>query len=225
MGNTNTTRKKYQRIAALYDLLDLPFETRRYRPIRGRLFEGVRGRVLDAGVGTGRNIAHYPPGTHVTGIDLSGAMLARAGNRLARHQTQHGGQPQALVELLEMDVMHTTFPDNHFDAITASFLCCVLDGTQQLPALIEMGRICKPGGTIRIMEYAYSEHLFKRAIMRLWAPWVRWAYGATFDRNTEQYVEAAGLTLLEQRNVFQDIIKLLVVTPREQPGASAAESG
>jgi hypothetical protein len=47
---------RYERIAPLYDLLDLPFEYSRYRKIRPLLFQGLTGRVLDAGIGTGRNI-------------------------------------------------------------------------------------------------------------------------------------------------------------------------
>ena len=49
--------------------------------------------------------------------------------------------------------------------------------------------------------------------MRLWAPWVRLMYGATFDRHTERYVQAAGLRLVEERFLFKDIIKLLVLRP------------
>ena len=51
---------RYERIAPLYDLLDLPFEYSRYRKIRPLLFQGLKGRVLDAGIGTGRNIQFYP---------------------------------------------------------------------------------------------------------------------------------------------------------------------
>ncbi|MDA1315456.1 MAG: hypothetical protein O2968_19175 [Acidobacteria bacterium] len=50
--------------------------------------------------------------------------------------------------------------------------------------------------------------------MGLWAPWVRWMYGVTFDRRTEQYVDAAGLKLVEERFLFEDIIKLLVLRNR-----------
>jgi ubiquinone/menaquinone biosynthesis C-methylase UbiE len=42
------------------------------------LFQGLSGRVLDAGVGTGRNFPYYPPSTKVVGIDISPAMLTRA---------------------------------------------------------------------------------------------------------------------------------------------------
>ena len=76
-----STLQRYQRIAPLYDLLDLPFEYRRYRRIRPLLFEGLSGQILDAGVGTGRNAPFYPPGTSVVGIDFSPAMLARAARR------------------------------------------------------------------------------------------------------------------------------------------------
>ena len=76
-----STFERYQRIAPVYDLLDLPFEYRRYRRIRRLLFHGLSGRLLDAGVGTGRNFPFYPPGSTVVGIDISPAMLARAERR------------------------------------------------------------------------------------------------------------------------------------------------
>jgi hypothetical protein len=49
--------------------------------------------------------------------------------------------------------------------------------------------------------------------MRLWAPWVRWAYGATFDRATEGYLAEAGLEAVETRFLYRDIIKLIVARP------------
>jgi ubiquinone/menaquinone biosynthesis C-methylase UbiE len=76
-----STFERYQRIAPLYDLLDLPFEYGRYRRIRRLLFQGLSGRLLEAGVGTGRNFPFYPPGGKVVGIDISPAMLARADRR------------------------------------------------------------------------------------------------------------------------------------------------
>src|SRR5215208_3971527 len=78
-----STLEKYQRIAGFYDLLDWPFERRRYRKIRPILFEGLSGRVLDVGVGTGRNMPFYPLRADVVGIDLSPRMLALAERRRA----------------------------------------------------------------------------------------------------------------------------------------------
>jgi len=195
----------YRHIAAFYDLLDLPFEYGRYRRIRPILFEGLSGTLLDAGVGTGRNMAYYPRGSKVVGIDLSPAMLARARRRRDRLGLD--------VDLEEMDVLHTSFADDSFDAVVATFLFCVLAPEQQATALRELARICKPGGQIRILEYAYSKHPIRRFVMGLWAPWVRWAYGAAFDRATEGYLAEAGLETVETRFLHKDIIKLIVARP------------
>lgn len=111
---------------------------------------------------------------------------------------------------MEMDVMHTSFDDNSFDAVVSSFLFCVLSLEHQLPALKELARICKPGGEIRLLEYNYSQNPRKRFVMRLWAPWVRWAYGAAFDRNTHQYLGDAGLEEVENRFLVEDIVRLIV---------------
>ncbi len=198
-------RQRYDRVAPFYDLLDLPFEVGRYRALRPQLFRDLSGTLLDAGVGSGRNVPFYPDGSHVTGIDLSPAMLARARKRRARFGKN--------VELLEMNVLATTFPNQHFDAIVATFLFCVLDEDQQLPALRELARICKPTGELRFLEYTYSNDPIRHFVMRLWAPWVRWLYGAAFDRETERYVPRAGLEVVETRFLYRDMIKLIVARP------------
>jgi ubiquinone/menaquinone biosynthesis C-methylase UbiE len=198
-----STRDRYQRIAALYDVLDLPFEHRRYRALRPLLLEGMAGKILDAGVGTGRNFPFYPAGTEVIGIDISPAMLTRARRRT--------GQARAQVELREMDVTRLDFPDRYFDNAVATFLFCVLPNELQTTALTELKRVLKPGGTLRLLEYTRPADPFRRAVTRLWEPWVHWAYGASFDRHTEQYIPAAGLQLIEARFVVADLIQLMTV--------------
>ena len=150
------TRAVYDRIARLYDLLDLPFEHGRYRPLRKTLLAGARGRILDAGCGTGRNFANYPPGAEVVGIDLSPAMLARAVKRRARLDLS--------IPLLEMDICRTSFADGTFDFAVASFLFCVLPNAQQPQALAEIKRVLKPGGEVRMLEYTWSAEPFRRAV-------------------------------------------------------------
>lgn len=196
-----STLDRYQRIAPLYDLLDLPFEYGRYRHIRPQLFEGLSGRILDAGVGTGRNIPYYPPSAHVVGIDLSPAMLARAERRARSHGRA--------VELHRMDVTRLELPDRSFDAAVASFLFCVLPKELQTPALREIGRVLKPGGTLRLIEYVRPKGKLRAALARLWEPWMAWAYGAGFDRHTEEHVNESGLELLESRFLVDDLIKLI----------------
>jgi len=196
-----TNFQRYRRIARFYDLLDLPFERKRYRPLRPLMFQGLSGRILDAGVGTGRNFPFYPPDATVVGIDLSAAMLAEAERRL--------NEATAPVELLGMDVTRLDFPDASFDAAVATFLFCVLEDNLQIPGLRELGRVVKPGGSIRLLEYVRPSGLWRRFLARLWEPWIAWAYGASFDRNTEAYIRPAGLELVEARFVVDDLIKLI----------------
>jgi len=192
---------RYQRIAWIYDLLDFPFEYGRYRKIRPQMFRGLSGRILDAGVGTGRNFPFYPPSSEIVGIDLSPAMLARAERR--RHTSA------VPVELRQMDVTRLDFPDGAFDAAVATFLFCTLPDELQVGAMRELGRVVKPGGIIRCLEYTRPSGGLRRAMTQLWEPWVYWAYGAGFDRQTERYAPEAGLRLFESHFVHDDLIKLL----------------
>jgi ubiquinone/menaquinone biosynthesis C-methylase UbiE len=198
-----TNVKRYQRIAPFYDLLDLPFERWRYRAIRPLLFRGMGGRLLDAGIGTGRNCEFYPPAAVVSGIDISPAMLARAHERCPTLAA--GGR------LYQMDVTALEFPSCSFDAAVSSFLFCVLPEPLQVPALRELGRVVKPGGLIRLLEYVRPQGALRRIVSYIWQPWMTWAYGASFDRHTERHVPAAGLELLESGYVVDDLLKLLTV--------------
>src|SRR5260221_356809 len=140
-------------------------------------------------------------GRRTASISISRAMLARAEGRR--------GAAAAAVELRRMDVTALDLPDASFDAAVATFLFCVLPDEMQLPGLRELGRVVKPGGPIRLLEYVRPTGARRRVMAKLWEPWVGWAYGAGFDRNTEAHLAAAGLELTGSRFVVDDLIKLI----------------
>jgi ubiquinone/menaquinone biosynthesis C-methylase UbiE len=199
-------RRRYERIAPLYDLLDLPFEYGRYRRLRRLLFQGLSGRILDVGVGTGRNMPFYPPGSDVVGVDLSPAMLRRAERRR--------GLSPAAVTLMEMSVARLEFRDASFDAAVASFVFCTLSDELQVLALQELRRVVKPDGTIRLLEYTRPRAGILRAMTKLWGPWVHWAFGASFDRRTVEFIPDAGLTLIGAGYVVDELIQLIEAKPQ-----------
>ncbi len=201
----NGLEARYARIAPLYDLVDLPFEWLRYRPLRRLLCSGLAGEVLEAGVGTGRNLAYYPPGVQVTGIDLSPPMLARA----RRRRLPDGVN----VRLQRGDITAIGFDDDSFDAVVSSFTLCVLPVDVRQTALNELVRVCRPGGRIRLMEYQRSRKPLRRALMRLWEPWVRWAFGADFDLDLDSMIAGAGLTVVESRHVVSDVVRYVALRP------------
>jgi ubiquinone/menaquinone biosynthesis C-methylase UbiE len=211
MQTSNLAR--YERIAPFYDLMDLPFERRRYRALRRLIFQSLDGRLLDAGVGTGRNCPFYPTDAIVSGIDVSPAMLARAHRRCPT--------VSAAGRLYLMDVTKMDFPAGSFDAAIAIFLFCVLPDNLQLPALRELGRVVKPGGLIRLLDYVRPRGTLRRLSSRIWQPWIAWAYGASFDRHTEQHIPEAGLELIESRYVLDDLIRLLTARVAEVPRGAA----
>jgi demethylmenaquinone methyltransferase/2-methoxy-6-polyprenyl-1,4-benzoquinol methylase len=188
---------KYDITAWFYDILDFPWELQ-YRRWRPGLLEDVRGCVLEAGVGTGRNLPYYDSAVSLTGIDLSRAMLRRAAKRGRRAVCQF--------QLCHEDVTTMeSIPSGHFDWVISTFLCCVLPDPLQPLALEQFERILKPGGRFRLLEIIYSKEPRLRRRQEFLAPFVARAYGARFDRNTLEYVRrAAKLTLLGTRFLKHD---------------------
>jgi len=81
---TALTRRRYDRIAPIYDALEWAMELR-FAGWRRALWSRVPGgRVLEVGVGTGKNLRYHPPGSAVTAIELSTGMLARGQRRAER---------------------------------------------------------------------------------------------------------------------------------------------
>jgi ubiquinone/menaquinone biosynthesis C-methylase UbiE len=204
MDRNTTPFRTYERIAPFYDLLDLPFEYGRYRSLRPLLFAGLSGRLLDAGAGTGRNITFYPPGAEVTGVDLSPAMLARAARRRP--------DPTTRVHLVQGDLALLDFADDSFDAAVASFVFCTMPPEQRGAALRELSRVLKPGGRLRLLEYAPARSRFRRRIARAWKPWARWAFGAELDHDIEPELSQGVLRTTRSRYVTGNI-KLIEASP------------
>ncbi len=113
---TARTQARYQRIAPLYDTMEILAE-RRYADWRPRLWSFVQGpEVLEVGVGTGKNMPYYPEDVEITAIDLTPGMLARAKVRAA--------ELDAKVRLRLGDVQSLDFPDQSYDDVVATFVFC-----------------------------------------------------------------------------------------------------
>ncbi|MDZ7692372.1 MAG: hypothetical protein U5K69_14755 [Balneolaceae bacterium] len=68
---TTHTKSRYDWIAPLYNAMEWPVEKLLFQGWRSDLRQQVEGpNVLEIGVGTGKNIPHYPDDIELTGIDL-----------------------------------------------------------------------------------------------------------------------------------------------------------
>jgi len=77
-NRTETVKKKYNRFSLLYDLLEYPFEKLLFGKWRKNLFSNLNGRILEVGVGTGKNLQYYSKEAKVIAIDISPGMLGKA---------------------------------------------------------------------------------------------------------------------------------------------------
>jgi ubiquinone/menaquinone biosynthesis C-methylase UbiE len=173
-------RERYAITAWFYDILDYPWELQ-YRKWRPGLLADLSGDVLEAGVGTGRNLKYYKPGINLTAIDFSPAMLRKASKRCR--------EASCTVRLVQEDAAHmASMPSGQYDWVIAFFLCCVLPHELQEHAISQFARVLKPGGRFRLLEMKYSEDPALRKRQDFFAPFVEKVYGAGFDRQTLKHV-------------------------------------
>lgn len=195
-------RTKYNVTALFYDLLDYPWE-RVYRAWRPVLLGDLRGKVLEVGVGTGRNFQHYHESVELTGVDLSEIMLRKAAKKV--------GKASCKIELLHDDAssMHQV-DTNQYDWVISTFLCCVMPDEFQPLALDQFSRVLKPGGKFRLLEMIFSKNRKIRRRQDFFSAFVEKVYGARFDRKTVQYIEESEKLKITSKRFLKDDVYLLI---------------
>jgi ubiquinone/menaquinone biosynthesis C-methylase UbiE len=212
---TARTRARYNRIAPIYDLMEI-FAERRLVRWRRKLWSLIPGgRVLEVGVGTGKNFAYHPAEAEVTGIDLSDRMLIRA--------RQKAGQFDRPIELREMDAQQLDFPDDSFDAAIATFVFCSVPDAAQ--GFRELGRVVKPNGQILLLEHVRIDRpdLIGK-LMDLLDPLVVRLMGAHINRRTAETAQQARLEVeLVEELAPRGLVKLIVARPPSPDGVDHRE--
>jgi ubiquinone/menaquinone biosynthesis C-methylase UbiE len=112
-----------------------------------------------------------------------------------------------------MDLRHMNFADVSFDLVVATYTLCVLPETHLTAALRELGRITRPGGTIRILDYGPPTAGWAKAWLGLARLWTSWAFAANYDARTEEHCAGAGLELLGIRPLMGGAVKMLTLRP------------
>ena len=184
---TPQVARVYNRVARFYDLYDAPMDWLGGAKRRKRVLRRAGGRVLEVGIGTGRNLPHYDPDVQLCGIDIADAMLARARDRATNSV--------ALVTLLQGDVERLPFPCETFDAVTATCVFCSVP--DPIAGLREVARVVRPDGQVLLLEHVRPRNAVLGFVSDLLSPITRRLLGPSINRRTEANVTSAGLEIVE----------------------------
>jgi ubiquinone/menaquinone biosynthesis C-methylase UbiE len=171
-----------EQIPWLYDALCWWCEATGLARWRRWLVAGARGRTLDLGCGTGRNLPLYAEPARVIAFDPEWRSLARARRRAPS------------VPLVQARAEDLPFRDGSFDTVVSGLVFCSVGDPAR--GLAEVKRILKRDGTLRMLEHVRSTTPWKARLQdRIQPMWTRFAGGCHPNRATEQTVTNAGFAI------------------------------
>jgi ubiquinone/menaquinone biosynthesis C-methylase UbiE len=175
-------------------LLDLAMSSPMLREPRDRTLAPARGRILEIGFGTGRNLTHYPPTVRrVEAIDPDFDL-----DRLSLPRIAHAAIE---VEFHHLNAEHLPFEDARFDTVVSTFTLCTIPDV--VHALGEVRRVLKPGGQFLFLEHGRAPDpgvaRWQDRLNDVWMP--VWG-GCHLNRPVRELVEGAGLGIDTVRHYY-----------------------
>jgi len=167
----------FDSIAPTYDwlnhIMSFGFDRSWRRCTVRRLQPQVDGPILDLCTGTADfaiEFAKCNPKHKVVGLDFSANMLELGRKRIEKAKLV------SQIELVEGDALNLPFDDNSFSVVSVSYGLRNMADTMR--GLREMTRVCKPGGTVSIIEFRMPERGWFAPIYRLYFRYVMPRLGA-----------------------------------------------
>ncbi|SEK55136.1 Methyltransferase domain-containing protein [Carnobacterium iners] len=202
-NETKKIKNRYNCISKIYDVLEGPMEAMTKSAWNEKLIDAIEGKkVLEVGVGTGKNLLFYPDNVEIIGIDFSEQMLKKAIQKTKGKET---------ITLIEMDAQKMSFADDTFDTVVTSCVFCSVP--DPVEGLKEIRRVCKPNGKIVMLEHMRSQHRLVGKVMDAvnFIPLHTW--GANINRKTLENIVKAGFKeeQIETQDLWSDIVKLIEI--------------
>jgi phosphatidylethanolamine/phosphatidyl-N-methylethanolamine N-methyltransferase len=183
--------KVYSVLSRVYDTaFDWALGPGRRRAV-GKLPIQPGDRILEVGVGTGLSFPHYPVDCRITGIDIAEAMLQQAVERAASLQRED-------ISLRLMDAHDMSLPDDYFDHVLAPYVISVVPDPEGV--MSEILRVCKPGGTIIVVNHFISQNRLLRFFETILTPLTQWI-GFRMDLPIDRVKQTPHLTCLAEERV------------------------
>lgn len=174
--------KGVEQIPWLYDLYMGMVDRFGFGRWRRWVVSGARGRTLEIGCGTGRNLPLYDTSVSVVGLELDFLLL-----RSARKKAQD-------VHLVVGSAESLPFRDGAFDTVVSSLVFCSLREPER--GLAEVGRVLGRDGELRMLEHVRSDVHAVSVLQDVAQPaWTLITGGCHPNRDTEGTLRRVGFEI------------------------------
>jgi len=179
-----------------YDFFMKPLEKKKFKRIRKELLAKATGSVLELGSGTGINFPLYEEPVKVTAIEPSQYMIERS---LSKHR-----QAVVPIEIVQASAEELPFEADTFDTVVATLVFCTIPNPEK--AIIEMKRVCKPGGKILLFEHVKMQHRFLSSLQNWLTPaWKKICDGCCLNRDTIESLRSNDISFIQMQKYFRDL--------------------
>jgi len=202
-SETIRVQKRYDRFARFYDAVEFLIERKLFKKLRKETLNKLQGKILDIGIGTGKNLPYYNAKAEVTGIDISRKMLEKAKKKAKTLGIK--------VKIHLMDAQSLKFKDNSFDYVIGTFVLCSIP--DPVKAASEMKRVVKKNGKIILVEHVLSKYWPIALWENIHNPVTKRLFGFNVNRDTKQNIIKSGLHVnKDERLAFFDVFRRFTCT-------------
>lgn len=179
-------------VAALYDPVQCYFERFQAPGHRTYLADGLNGRVLEIGVGTGAMLPYYEQVASERvvfhGVEPDPGMWRRTSRALDDHEVS--------MELLSARVEALPYDDDTFDYVIECGLLCSVPSIDE--AFEEIHRVLKPEGEFRYFDHVRSDGFVGKSQDALTPLWRRIGGNCHLNRRIHPRLDACSFFEVEE---------------------------